>query len=137
MTQPAHGVAVAPGAALPSLVRTITQEQLRAYAEASGDHNPLHLHPEFAATTQFGGTIAHGMLVLAFVSEMLTAAFGEDWAESGRLKARLRAPARPGDTLTTSGRVVRIENGTVTCEVECAGASGETLVTGSAEVAIR
>ena len=88
---------------LPPLAKTITQEKIGRYADASGDHNPLHTDPEFAASTQFGGTVAHGMLVLAYLSEMLTGAFGERWVAGGRMKARFRAPARPGDTVTAAG----------------------------------
>jgi 3-hydroxybutyryl-CoA dehydratase len=114
----------------------LTQPQLAAYADASGDHNPLHLDPDFAATTQFGGTIAHGMLVLAFVSEMLTAAFGWAWLDSGRLKVRFRGPARPGDSVTASGRVTKVEGGRTFCAVECVNAAGEVLVDGTAEVTV-
>ncbi len=68
------------GAELTPVVKKITQEKINRYAEAGGDGNPLHTDPEFAARTMFGGTIAHGMLVLAYLSEMLTAAFGPAWA---------------------------------------------------------
>lgn len=119
---------------LPAIKHTITQEQLHAYADASGDHNPLHLDAEFAAKTQFGGAIAHGMLVLAFASEMLTAAFGQAWLNSGRLKIRFRAPARPGDEVTTSGRVTKLDGSQVTCEIECRSSSGEVLLSGEAGV---
>jgi 3-hydroxybutyryl-CoA dehydratase len=122
--------------ALPQITKHLTQEQIARYAGASGDHNPLHLDPAFAATTQFGGTIAHGMLVLAFVSEMLTAAFGQAWLDSGRLKIRFRAPARPGDTLTASGRVKKVEDGRTVCEIECRSGSGELLISGEAEVTL-
>jgi 3-hydroxybutyryl-CoA dehydratase len=122
--------------ALPTITRHLTQDQIARYAEASGDHNPLHIDPAFAATTQFGGTIAHGMLVLAFVSEMLTAAFGRAWLDSGRLKVRFRAPARPGDTLTATGRVTKVEDKHVTCDIECVSASGEVLIDGAAEVTL-
>jgi 3-hydroxybutyryl-CoA dehydratase len=115
--------------------KVITQEKINAYALAGGDGNPLHTDPAFAAKTQFGGTIAHGMLVLAYVSEMLTAAFGEDWLASGRLKnARFRAPARPGDTLTAAGTVTKVEGGKTFCKVECRNEGGEVLVSGEAEV---
>ncbi|HEY5640665.1 MAG TPA: MaoC family dehydratase, partial [Dehalococcoidia bacterium] len=117
MTQ--QKTSLAAGAALPTVTRTITQEKIKAYALAGGDGNPLHTDPAFAKGTQFGGTIAHGMLVLAYVSEMLTTAFGEDWLASGRLKVRFRAPARPRDTLTSSGKVASIEDGRTLCEVEC------------------
>ncbi len=132
MTQ--QGTSLAVGAALPTVTKTVTQEKIDAYARASGDGNPLHTDPAFAATTQFGGTIAHGMLVLAYVSEMLTAAFGEDWLRGGRLKVRSRAPARPGDTLTAAGTVTGVESGNTVCAIECRNESGEVLVTGEAVV---
>ena len=85
----------------------------------SGDHNPLHTDPAFAATTQFGGTIAHGMLVLAYVSELMTAAFGD------RL-VRVRAPKGPLPRRRATrrhrhgvGRVLRVEGDKISCEVEC------------------
>jgi 3-hydroxybutyryl-CoA dehydratase len=124
------------GAALPAISKTITQAKLHAYADAGGDHNPLHLDEDFAATTQFGGTIAHGLLVLAYVSEMMTAAFGEAWPASGRLKVRFRAPARPGDTVTTFGSVTSASDGRVTCEIGCRNQAGEVLIDGTAEVAL-
>src|SRR3972149_4844236 len=84
------------GAELAAAVKEITQEKINRYAQAGGDGNPLPTHPELAAQTMFGGTIAHGMLILAYLSEMMTAAFGEDWLSGGRLKVRVKAPSRPG-----------------------------------------
>lgn len=129
-------VSLAGGDELPAITKELTQEQITRYAEASGDHNQLHLDPEFAATTQFGGIIGHGMLVLAFVSEMLTVAFDRDWLESGRLKIRFRAPARPGDALTSSGRVMKVDGARVVCEIECRNSSGEAVLDGTAEVTV-
>jgi 3-hydroxybutyryl-CoA dehydratase len=116
------------------VTKTITQEKINAYALAGGDGNPLHTDPAFAANTQFEGTIAHGMLLLAYVSEMLTAAFGEDWLRGGRLKVRFRAVARPGDTLTADGTVTGVEGGKTVCAIECRNESGEVLVSGEAVV---
>jgi 3-hydroxybutyryl-CoA dehydratase len=96
-----------PGADLTPVVKEITQEKVNRYAQAGGDGNPLHTDPEFAARTMFGGTIAHGMLLLAYLSEMMTAAFGRAWLSGGRLKVRFKAPARPGDTVSAAGRVYR------------------------------
>jgi 3-hydroxybutyryl-CoA dehydratase len=127
-------VSLSVGDKLSPVTKQIAQEQLQRYADASGDHNPLHLDPDFAAKTQFGGTIAHGMLVLAFVSEMMTASFGRDWLESGRLKIRFRAPARPGDTLRSSGRVTKVDGAKVVCEIECKTRAGEVVLDGTAEV---
>src|SRR5207249_12208902 len=122
---------------LPVVTKMITQEKINRYADASGDHNRLHLDPAFASTTQFGGTIAHGMLILAYVSEMMTAFFDEAWLTDGRLKVRFRGAARPGDIVTASGRVVHVEGGKTICEVECRNQAGDLLISGEAGVAIR
>jgi 3-hydroxybutyryl-CoA dehydratase len=94
---------------LPKLVKTISQAQLNAYAEASGDFNPVHLDPEFAAKTQFGGVIAHGMLTLAFISEMMAEGYGRPYLESGTLNVRFKGAAYLGDQVTTWGRVTKEE----------------------------
>ena len=87
---------------LPVVTRTITQEQLVAYSAASGDDNPLHLDTSFAAGTRFGGIIAHGMLTLAFVSEMMAAHLGLRWLTgrlpSGQVQGR-SSPRRQGGSL--------------------------------------
>ena len=122
---------------VPPLSRRITQEGIRRYAEASGDFNPIHVDEEYARATPFGGTIAHGMLVLAYLSEMMAAAFGHDWLAGGRLKVRFRAPARPGDTLTARAEP-RQASGDRVFEygIECCNQRGETLVSGTAGVVV-
>jgi 3-hydroxybutyryl-CoA dehydratase len=117
------------------LVRTLTQPMLNAYADASGDHNPIHIDEAFARTTPMQGTIAHGMLVLSFISQMMTAAFAERWLASGSLEVRFRAPARPGDTLTARATAQEPKDGRLRYAVECVSQTGEQLITGTAEVA--
>jgi 3-hydroxybutyryl-CoA dehydratase len=124
------------GQELPVLTREVNQEGINRYAAVSGDGNPLHTDPAFAATTRFGGPVAHGMLVLAYVSECLTAAFGERWLASGRLKVRFRGPAHPGDTVTVSGRVTRRDGRRLFAEVEAQNQQGEPLITADAEVEV-
>jgi len=51
--------------------RLVTARDVELFAVVSGDHNPLHLDPEYAATTQFGECIGHGMLIGAFVSAVI------------------------------------------------------------------
>jgi 3-hydroxybutyryl-CoA dehydratase len=114
---------------LRAVTRKITQAQLRAYADAARDHNPIHIDPEFARRTPFGGTIAHGMLVLAMIGEMMYAAHGEGWLRQGKLKVRFKAPARPGDTVTASG-----EPAGSAYAVQCSNERGEVLVDGRASV---
>ncbi len=125
---------------LPVLEKVITQEGIDSYASASGDRNPLHLDPEFAAGTQFGGIIAHGMLTLAFVWEMLTQAFEQTWLERGNLKVRFEAPAYPGDRVHTWGEIVKEQQTAQGRYLECAVAlrkdDDKTLIRGTATVTL-
>lgn len=120
---------------LPVVSRTITQERLTAYAAASGDDNPLHLDAVFAAGTRFGGIIAHGMLTLAFISEMMAAHLGERWLTSGSLRARFKGAAYLGDQGETWGRAAKPSDNLLVFNVGVRNPStGEDLVTGTASV---
>ena len=113
---------------------SVTQQRISDYAAASGDNNPLHIDEKFAATTQFGGTIAHGMMVFGYMSDALTRTYGVDWAKTGRMRARFRAPARPGDTVSVTLRELARDAGidgtmVIRCVVECQSGSGERIAT--------
>lgn len=116
--------------------KQITQEKINQYAEASGDFNPLHIDPDFAKGTFYGGTIAHGLLSLAYISEMMTKAFAKGWLAGGKLTVSFLAPVRPGDTITARGLVKqkKEEGGQrqVVCEVYCENQKGEKVVSGEA-----
>lgn len=121
--------------AVASVVKRLSQEQLIRYADASGDQNPIHIDEAFARTTPFGGTIAHGMLVLAAISEMMAATFGDAWLTGGKLRVRFRAPARPGDTITAGARPQAArDSATLIYVVECRNQDDELLISGTAEV---
>ena len=128
------------GDALPTVQKSVTQERIRAYAEASGDFNPIHLDQEFAEASRFGIIIAHGMMVAASISEMMSMAFKETWAENGRLKLRFRAPVLMGDSVTASGSVKRIREGPegreIVCAVRVERQTGEAAITGDATVTV-
>ena len=125
-----------PPPGLAPVVHTVSQDQLVSYAHASGDYNPLHLDPDFAARTSYGRPIAHGMLVLAFLSEMLTREFGLDWLAGGRLQVRFRAPAYPGDTISADGllRGASSDGRKAVYQVACTNQSGTPVITGEATV---
>lgn len=129
------------GDSLPSVVKHVTQQEINLYAEASGDFNPIHIDEAFAAKTPLGGTIAHGMLILAYASEMMTKAFGKSWLEGGKLSVRFKAPARPQDTITASGKIDSIESiegiPYVNCSLECCNQNGEVVITGGAVVKLQ
>ena len=117
--------------------KEINQDRLNAYAEASRDDNPLHLDPEFAVGTQFGGIIAHGMLTLAFVSEMMAAAHGQDWLESGGMRVRFKGAAYLGDRVEAWGNLAKEQGAYRTYSVGVRNnANGHELISGSAGLTI-
>jgi 3-hydroxybutyryl-CoA dehydratase len=124
-----------PDSQLAVVSREISQQQLIDYSAVSGDDNPLHLDEEFAAGTQFGGIIAHGMLTLAFVSEMMTASLGEAWLANGSMRARFKGAAYAGDRLEAWGQPGKSEPEAQSYNVGLrSNTSGEDLITGTATV---
>lgn len=126
------------GYKLPELTKHITQKHIDLYAEASKDFNPIHIDPEYAKKTALGGTIAHGMLSLSYISELMCSVFNELWLSNGSLDVRFKTPARPGDTLMIRSSIKKIEKhdtGTlIRCDVLCSNQNDETIVTGETEV---
>jgi acyl dehydratase len=55
--------------------RIFTQDELNAFADLSGDDNPIHVDPEFSARTRFGRTVAHGMLIYGVLCGFLSEHF--------------------------------------------------------------
>lgn len=99
---------VTTGDAIPELRRVITREDLKAYANAGGDQNPLHQDDAFARAAGFDGIIAHGMFTMAHLAACVTAWAG-DPAAIVELSAQFRAPAFPGDELIAGGRVRAVD----------------------------
>ena len=78
---------------------TFTKEQIAAYAEASGDRNPIHLDDDFAKSVGLPGVIAHGMLLMGLMATVAAEAAGG--AERlRRLYCRFAGMVVPGDTVT-------------------------------------
>lgn len=117
----------------------VTKEQLAMYAQVSGDFNPLHTNEEYAQQAGLGGVIAHGMLTMAFVGQLLAETVGPD----GKLLnfgVRFTGMVRPGDQITCHGRVqetlIEDKEQHVLCEVWASTQNGEKVVLGQAEFAI-
>lgn len=104
------------GEQLPILVRQVNQQTIDAYAKASGDFNPIHVDLEYAKAGPFGRTIAHGLMTLAFVAEMLN-----DWSrgafdEMGEIDIAFVGPVFAGDTVEVTGVLEeRVERDGVEC----------------------
>lgn len=123
--------------------KNVTQEMINHYADAAEDHNPLHIDPDFAKTTRFGGAIAHGMLSVAFIQELMVRTFGKDWLESGMIEVSFMAPVRPGDAITTEAKVMRAVPAKdadnklhVRIQVLCLNGKKEKVIKGTTEVTV-
>ena len=119
-----------------SLTKTITDSDIRAFAELSGDRDPIHLDDEYAATTRFGRRIAHGMLAASLISTVLGTklpGLGTVYLSQNSLFV---APVYPGDTVTARVTVskIRTDKPIVTLETICENQSGELLIKGEAVV---
>jgi acyl dehydratase len=84
--------------------RTITEADVVAFAGLSGDYNALHVDERFAASTPFGGRIAHGLLVLSIASGLSTRlpvllALQRSLLGMTEVTCRWPAPVRIGDTI--------------------------------------
>ena len=118
-------------------VQKVDEDQTYRYAEASGDHNPIHTDPDFARNVAgLPGIILHGMCTMAFASRaVLDAVAGGDPARLERIKVRFSKPVFPGETLTTRGWVAESAEGRTTYGFETLNARGSAVLrNGLAEV---
>jgi len=121
-----------------SITRTITNEDICAFAELTGDHNPVHLDEAFANKTRFGRRIAHGMLGASLISAVL----GTELPGQGSIylsqTLQFLGPVYIDDTITARVKVakVREDKSIVTLETLCENQRGETLIRGEAVVLV-
>jgi len=133
----------ATGESLSPLVKPpISQEQLNRYADASGDHNPIHLDEEAAHRVGLDSVIAHGMLSMAFLGQFINSHIADiPGAYIEQLQARFVNMVRLRDTITCLG-IIKERTGTgetgtrVTIECWAQNQKGDKVITGEATVAI-
>lgn len=107
--------------------------QIRQYAEASGDFNPIHLDEEYAKQAGLGGVIAHGMLTMAQLTAMLTDWVG-DKGEIVYLKVRFEGMVRPGELIRLTGSVISQEDKNLECELVALKDKDTRVLSGRASV---
>jgi len=118
------------GVALPTHIFTINRELLKAYADASGDQNPIHQNEEFALSVGLPNVISHGMLTMALVGKYVT-----DWAGgsaavkefSARFIKPVIVPADQKVDLTVSATVTEIDGDRISMTLSATSAGVKVL----------
>ena len=115
--------------------RVVGAADIEAFAEVSGDNNPVHLDEDYARTTQFGERIAHGMLSAAYISAILGTRLPGPGAIYLSQSLRFRRPVRIGDLVVARATVTALDEakGRVTLETVCE-VGGKTVMEGEAVV---
>lgn len=90
-----------------SFERTISVEDVAEFARLSGDFNPIHVDTSYAAGTQFGRPIAHGMLVGSLVSRLIAMHLPGKYALLLKETLEFRHPVYVGDSVVTHGSITR------------------------------
>ena len=121
-----------------SRTTVITNEMIHAFAQLTGDTNPVHLDDAYAAGTRFGRRIAHGMIAAGLIS----AALANDLPGPGTVylsqTLQFKAPVFPGDTVTTTIEVktVRPDKPIVTLVTVCTNQEQKIVLEGEAVVLV-
>ena len=119
-----------------SLTKTVSDDDVVAFAEVSGDRNPVHLDDAYAAQTRFGERIAHGMLSAGFISAVLGTKLPGPGAVYLSQTLKFRAPVTIGDEITATATVVSVKEGKpiFTLETVCTNQNGEKVLEGEAVI---
>jgi 3-hydroxybutyryl-CoA dehydratase len=117
------------------LSRLVTEGDIIAFAEVSGDHNPVHLDEAYAQTTAFKTRIAHGMLSAIYISALLGTKLPGPGAIYLTQSLSFRRPVKIGDTVEAEVEVTALEpeKGRVSLACRCSVA-GKTVLEGVAVV---
>lgn len=117
--------------------QTITQDHIQAFADVSGDSNPVHLDEDYASGTMFKTRIAHGMLTASFISALLAMKLPGPGTIYLSQSLSFKAPVKPGDTVLTRATVADInaKRRRVTLRCECLVAD-KVVLDGEAEVMV-
>ncbi|TGE33582.1 MaoC/PaaZ C-terminal domain-containing protein [Desulfosporosinus sp. Sb-LF] len=110
--------------------------QVRQYAEASGDFNPIHLDEDYARQAGLGGVIVHGMLTMAQMAGMLTEWIGQEGGIS-KLNVRFEQIVRPGDKIKFLGSIRARSENVIVCDLEACNEKKQRVLSGLAHITIK
>lgn len=122
------------GDAIPKLVKSpVSHLQLVRYAGASGDFNPLHTDPKIGESIGIGGIIAHGMLIMGFVGQMLSDYVGPTALR--KFDVRFKGMTRLNDQITCTGTITEKYEADgearIAGKVQAVDQNGDVKVTGT------
>ena len=120
-----------------ALTHTFAVEEIRAFAQLTGDTNPLHVDATVANRSVAGGQVVHGMLAASFVSTLIGVHLPGQGALWQSFEVNWRKMVRIGDTLRFEARVTAVQAATRTLDLQISGvnaASGEVHLEGKARV---
>ncbi len=119
----------------------VTREQLKQYAEASGDFNPIHQDEEVARKMGLPGIIAHGMLTAAMIAERaIEFAQDEGRVVEGKLiafQSRFKSMTFLGDVISIGGTVKAVKDEEIVLDLQARNQKGEITTTGEARFSLR
>jgi 3-hydroxybutyryl-CoA dehydratase len=116
-----------------SLAKTVAAPDILAFAEITGDWNPVHLDADFAAKTVFREPIAHGMLTAGYISAVFGSAMPGPGAIYVSQTLNFRAPVKVGDRVVASVRVMELYPAKRRVRFDCACVvDGRTVLEGEA-----
>ena len=118
-----------------SFTKTLSEGDVFAFADISGDFNPLHIDEEYARRSVFGRRIAHGILTAGIISTVLGAEIPGLGTVFVELHIKFLKPVFLGDTVTATATVMEIVNPKrVRLMVACLNQQGEDVAVGNALV---
>ena len=117
-----------------TLTKVISDRDIESFAYASGDRNPIHLDSDYAATTQFGKRIAHGMLVAGLISAVLGTQVPGPGCIYLSQTLQFRAPVYSDDTITARVEVIKVRDDKpiVTLKTICTNQDAQIVIEGEA-----
>ena len=113
-----------------------SQQNVSEYANASGDQNPIHINKEFASQTIFKETIAHGMMIGAFLGEIIFLEYEDKWLDSGSIDIKFKAPIFMDEEIQVFGEVINDENKIVKLNVSVIKNDGTEAIKSYATIKI-
>lgn len=119
-----------------SVSKTITAEDVEAFAALSGDRNPIHFDEEYAAKTRFGQRIAHGMLSAGLISTVIGMHLPGPGAIYLSQELKFLRPVLIGDTITATATInsTNPEKRILVLETTCTNQKGDPVIKGEAKI---